>query len=165
MNDIVITESDSKDIPSLKSFLQSQFHTKNLGMLRYFLGIEVIQSKHEIFLSQMKYVLDLLSDARKLGVKPCNSPMVPGLHLTREGETFEEPKRYRRLVRKLNYLTVTRPDIAHSVNIVNQYISSPTVDHWAAVEHILCYLKGPLRHGILYSNHGHNRIECFSDAD
>ena len=110
-------------------------------------------------------MFDLLSKTGKLGVKPCSSPMVPGVHLIREDETFEDPERYRRLVGKLNYLIVTRPDITHSVSVVSQYMSAPTVDHWAAVEQILCYLKGALRHGILYSNHGHNRIECFSDAD
>ena len=64
-------------------------------------------------------MLDLLSETRKLRVKPCSSPMVPGLHLTKEGETFENPERYRRLVGKLNYLTVTRPDIAHSISVVS----------------------------------------------
>ena len=63
VDDIVITGSDSKDISSLKSFLQSQFHTKDLGMLRYFLDIEVMRNKHEIFLSQRKYVLDLLFES------------------------------------------------------------------------------------------------------
>ena len=92
-------------------------------MLRYFLSVEVMHRKHDIFLSQKKYVLDLLSETRKLGVKPCNSPMAKGIHLTREGETFEDPERYKRLLRKLNYLTVTRPDIAHSVNVVSQYNS------------------------------------------
>ena len=67
--------------------------------------------------------------------------MAQSLHLTREGELFEEPERYKRLVGKLNYITVTRSDIAYSVSVVSQYMSSPTVDHWAAVEHILCYLK------------------------
>ena len=87
--------------------------------------------------------------------------MAQSLHLTREGELFED----RRLVGKLNYLIVTRPDIAYSVSVVSQYMSSPIVDHWAAVEQILCYLKGAPRRGILYSNHGHNRLECFTDAD
>ena len=113
VNDIVITENESKGISSLKSFLQSQFHIKDLGMQRYFLGIEVTRSKHGIFLSQRKYVFDLLSETRKLGVKPCSSPMIPGVHLTREGETFEDPKRYRRLVEKSNYLTVTHHDITY----------------------------------------------------
>ena len=89
-------------------------------MLRYFLGIEVMQSKHRIFLSQMKYVIDLLSKTGKLGVKPCSSPMVSDVHLTRESETFEDPEICRRLVGKLNYLTVTRLDIAHSVSFVSQ---------------------------------------------
>ena len=78
-----------------------------------------MHSKGEIFLSQRKYVLDLLFEIGKLRVKPRSSPMVPGVHLIREGETFEDPKRYRRLVGKLNYLTVTCPDIAHLVNNVS----------------------------------------------
>ena len=98
MDDIVITGSDSKGISSLKSFLQSQFHTKELGMLRYFLGIEVMRSKHGILLSQMKHVFDLLSETGKLWVKPCSSPMVPDVQLTRKGETVEDPERYRRLI-------------------------------------------------------------------
>ena len=61
VDDIVITESDSKGISSLKFFLKGQFHSKDLGMLRYFLGIEVMRSKHEIFIFQRKYMLDLLS--------------------------------------------------------------------------------------------------------
>ena len=70
-------------------------------MLRCFLDIEVMRNKHGIFLSQRKYVLDLLSKTGKLGVKSCNFPMVPGVHLTREGETFEDLERYIRLVGKL----------------------------------------------------------------
>ena len=165
VDDIVITGSDSKDISYLKSFLQSQFHTKDLRMLRYFLGIEIMRSKHGIFLSQRKYVLDLLSETGKLVVKPNSSPMATNIHLTREGEPFEDLERYRRLVGKLNCLSVTRPNIAHSVSVVSQYMFAPTVDHWAVFEQILCYLKGAPRRGILYSNHGHNNIECFFDVN
>ena len=165
MDDIVITRSNPTGISSLKSFLLGLVHTKDLGMLRYFLGVEVMQSKHGIFLSQRKYVLNLLSETGKLGAKPCSSPMALGVHLTREGKLFKDLERYRRLVGKLNYLIVTRPDIAHSVSVVSQYMSSPTVNNWAAVEHILYYLKGAPGQGILYGNHGHNRVECFIDAD
>ena len=62
VDDIVITVSDSTEMSSLKSFLHGQFHTKDLGMLRYFFGVEVMRSKHGILLSQRKYVLDLLSE-------------------------------------------------------------------------------------------------------
>ena len=86
-------------------------------------------------------MFDLLSETGKLGVKPCNFPMAPSVHLTREGETFEDPERYRRLVGKLNYLSITCPNINHSVSVVSQYMSAPTVNYWAAIEQILCYLK------------------------
>ena len=74
-------------------------------------------------------MFDLLSEIGKMRVKPCSSPMAPSVHLTREGEIFEDPERYRRLVGKLNYLTIKRLDIAYSVSVVSQYMSSPTVDH------------------------------------
>ena len=89
-------------------------------MLRYFLVIEVMRSKHGIFLSQKKYVFDLLSETGKLDIKPCSSPMIPDIHLTKEGGTFKDPERYRRLVGKMNYLTVTCPNIAHSITVVSQ---------------------------------------------
>ena len=165
VDDIVITSSDTTGISSLNSVLHGHFHTKDLGMLKYFLGIEVMMSKRGILLSQRKYVLDLFSETGKLGAKPRNTPMAPSLQLTREGELFRDPERYRRLVRKLNYLTVTRPDIVHSVSVISQYVSSPTTDNWAVIEQILCYLKGAPRQGILYINHEHNSIECFTNAN
>ena len=165
VDDIIITRDDMAGISSLKYFLHGQFHTKDLGMLKYFLGVELMRSKRGIFLSQRKYVLDLLSETGKLAEKPCQSPMAQSLHLTREGELLEDLEKYRRLVEKLNYLPLTRPNIAYFVTVVSQYMSSPIVDHWAAVEQILCYLKEAPRRGILFSNHGHNRFECFTDAD
>ena len=72
VDDIVITGSDSKGILSLKSFLHSQIHTKDLRMLKYFLGVEVMRSKDGILLFQRKYVLDMLSETEKLGTRPCS---------------------------------------------------------------------------------------------
>ena len=129
VDDIVITGSDSESIFSLKSFLHSQFHIKDLGMLKYFLGVEVMRSKQEILLSQRKYVLDMLSKKGKLGAKPCSTLKAPNVQLTKEGEPFEDLERYRRLVGKLNYLKVTRPDIAYSVSVLSRYMSSPTSIH------------------------------------
>ena len=82
-----------------------------------------------------------------------------------DGDPFYNPERYRRVVRKLNYLTVTRPYIAYAVSVVSQFTSVPTVKHWAGLEQILCYLKKAPGLGILYSSRGHTRIECFSNAD
>ena len=129
LDDIVITVSDSKDILSLKSFLHSHFHTKNLGMLKYLLGVEILRSKQGILLSQQKYVLDLLSATGKWSAKPCSTPITPNVHITKEGDLFENLERYKRLVGKLNYLTVTHRDIAYSVSVLSQYMSSLIVSH------------------------------------
>ena len=94
MDDIVITRSDSKGILSLKSFIHNQFHTKDLGILKYFLDVEVMRSKQGIMLSQQKYVLDMLSEIGKLGAKPCSTPMTPNVQLTKERELFEDLERY-----------------------------------------------------------------------
>ena len=88
-------------------------------MLKYFLGVDVMRSKQGIMLSQRRYVLDLLSKTGKLGAKPCSTPMAPNVLITKEGDLFEDPERYKRLVGKLNYLTVTRQYIAYSVSVLN----------------------------------------------
>ena len=141
VDDIIITRDDKASISSLKSFLQGQFHKKDLGMLKYFLCVEVMRSKRGIFLSQRKYVMNLLSKTGKLAAKSCQSPMAQSLHLTREGELFEDLERYRKLVGKLNYLIVTHLDIAYSISVLSQYMSCPTIIHWTTVEQILYYLQ------------------------
>lgn len=78
-----------------------------------------------------------------------------------DDDPFNDPKGYRRLLGKLNYLSVTRLGIAFVVSVVSQFIFAPTVKHWEALEHILCYLKGALRLGVLYNNHDHTCVECF----
>ena len=134
-------------------------------MLKYLLGVEVMRSKQRILLSQQKYVFDMLSKTEKLGAKPCSTPMTPNVQITKEGDLFEDLERYKRVVGKLNYLTITLPDIAYSISVLSRYMSSPTVNHWVAVQHILCYLKEAPGRGILYKKHEHTRIECISDAD
>ncbi|XP_031285671.1 uncharacterized protein LOC116144359 [Pistacia vera] len=155
--------SDDVGIQSLKNFLASKFHTKDLGTLRYFLGVEVSRSKKGIFLSQRKYVLTEMSLSE---AKPCDTSMVPNVRLNAEDEEmFGDPERYRRIVGKLNYLTIARPDIAVSVSVVSQFMSSLRTSYWDAVFHILKYLKEAPGRGILYSDHGHNKVEGFSYAD
>jgi hypothetical protein len=166
VDDIVITGDDSGGIARLKQFLQQQFHTKDLGKLRYFLGIEVARSRTGINLSQRKYALDLLEETGLLGSRPVDVPMDPNKKLLKdEGELFEDPGRYRRLVGKLNYLTITRPDISYAVSVVSQFLEAPRVSHWEAVTRILRYLKRAPGLGILYRPNGHLRVEGFTDAD
>ena len=124
------------------------------------------RSSKGICLSQRKYCLDLLDDAGQIEAKPCDEPMIPKLKLKSEdGRLLQNPEKYRRVVGKLNYLTITRPDIAFPVSVVSQFLSSPRTSHWDAVTQILGYLKGTPGLGILYANHGHHIAEGFTDAD
>ncbi|GJS53332.1 retrovirus-related pol polyprotein from transposon RE1 [Tanacetum coccineum] len=107
VDDIVITGSDNVEIKKLKSFIGTCFQTKDLGSLKYFLGIEVSCSSKGICLSQRKYCLDLLDDVGQIEAKPCDEPMIPKLKLKSEDERLlQNPKKYRRIVRKLNNLTI-----------------------------------------------------------
>lgn len=97
----------------MKHFLQVEFCTKDLEWLCYFLGIKVAYFGHSISLSQRKYVLDILGEVGYLGVKPVDSPIDLTIQLDSEhGDLLHDPTRYQRLFGKLNYLTVTRPDIS-----------------------------------------------------
>jgi hypothetical protein len=166
VDDIVITGSDGVGIEILIRHLCSSFLTKDLGKLRYFLGIEVARSKAGISLSQRKYTLDLLKDTGYLGSKPVATPMDTNLKLMPEdGELVDDPEMYRRLVGKLIYLTITRPDISYAVSIVSQFMTCPRVPHMEAVVRILKYLKNAPGRGLLYKSSGHLRIEGYTDAD
>ena len=104
----------------MKSFLQRKFQTKDLGQLRYFLGIEVARICEGICLSQRKYVLNLLSEIGILGSELLDTPMDPNAKLLpNQGELLDDPGQYRRLVGKLNYLIVARPDVAFAVSVIS----------------------------------------------
>lgn len=107
---------------------------KNLGGMKHFLGIEVGRSKRGIFLSQMKYVLDLLSETRMLDCRPADTPIIQNHDLGDFTDKIPTNKeRYQRLVEKLIYLSHTRPDIAYAVSLVSQFMHRPSEDHLSAV--------------------------------
>jgi hypothetical protein len=166
VNDIVITGSDKEGIQILINHLSLSFLIKDLGKLRYFLGIEVARSKAGISFSQRKYTLDILQDIGYLDSKPVTTPMEPNLKLMPdEGDFVDDPDTYRRLVGKLIYITITRPDISYAVSIVSQFMTHPRVPHMNAVIRILKYLKNAPSRGLFYQSSGHLHIEGYIDAD
>ena len=166
VDDIVITGSDQDGIQKLKQHLFTHFQTKDLGKLKYFLGIEIAQSSSGVVLSQRKYALDILEETDMLDCKPVDTPMDPNVKLVPgQGESFGDPGRYRRLVGKLNYLTITRPDISFPVSVVSQFLQSPCDSHWDAVIRILRYIKSTPGQGVLYENRGHTQVIGYTDAD
>ncbi|RVW35016.1 Retrovirus-related Pol polyprotein from transposon RE1 [Vitis vinifera] len=166
VDDIVITGSDQEGIQRLKQHLFNHFQTKDLGKLKYFLGLEIAQSSSGVVMSQRKYVLDILEETGMLECKPVDTPMNPNVKLVpRQEEPLRDPGRYRRLVGKLNYLTITRPDISFPVSVISQFLQSPCDNHWDVMIRILRYIKRIPCQGMLYEDRGHTQIVGYTDAD
>ncbi|XP_022851795.1 uncharacterized protein LOC111373495 [Olea europaea var. sylvestris] len=163
---MIITGDDTEELSQLQKRLPTEFEMKNLGGLKYLLGIEVAGSKHGIFRSQRKCTLDLLSEVGMLECKPADTPMMQNHKL---GEYLDQipmdKRRYQRLVGKLIYLSHTRPDIAYAISVVSQFMHCLSEDHMDAVIRILRYLKGSSGKGIIFSKNHHLRIDGYTDAD
>ena len=110
VDDIILTGDNIGEVERLK-VLATEFKVKNLGQMRYFLGMEVARSKKGISVSQRKYVFDLLTEAGMLGCKPSNTPIEAGKRMKDVGKPVDG-ERYQRLVCRLINLSHTRPDIA-----------------------------------------------------
>jgi len=147
--------------------LCDHFQTKDLGKLIYSLGIEVAQfNKDDIVISQRKYALDILEETRLMNSKFLHTLMDLNTKLLPyQGKPMSNPEQYRRLVGKLNYLTVTHPDISFAVTVVSQFLNSPCENHWNAVIRILKYIKDSPGKGLLYGSNNHTRVVYYSDAD
>ncbi|CAM8948608.1 unnamed protein product [Rhodiola kirilowii] len=167
VDDMVITGDDTDEIERLQKQLASEFEMKDLGELKYFLGIEVARGREGIYLCQRKYVLDLLTETGLLDCKPVDTPIEQNHYLA---ESFDQIPidriSYQRLVGKLIYLTHTRPDIAYAVSVVSQFMHNPSEIHMNAVLRILKYLKSAPGRGVLFSKHNNITEVCgFTDAD
>ncbi|KAM1815735.1 hypothetical protein ACFX12_000216 [Malus domestica] len=165
VDDLIITGDNAAEITTLKQSLQQKFAVKDLGVLKYFLGIEMASSYKGLFLNQRKYVMDLLKDANMSDAKPALTPLDSKLKLDLGGTSLSDISLYQRLVGKLIYLTITRPDISHSVSIASQFMHSPTIEHLNLVKRILRYLKGSVGRGILMAKNDNTQIMGYCDAD
>ena len=122
VDDILIIGTNPKVIEKLTTYLNKTFALKLLGSLHYFLSIEAFQSDIELYLTQSKYIVELLKKAKKEGVKAYSTPVALGKTLSRyEGEAIANPTVYRSTIGALQYLTVTRYDISYIVSKLNQF--------------------------------------------
>ncbi|KAK3029571.1 hypothetical protein RJ639_038460 [Escallonia herrerae] len=167
VDDMVVTGNDPEEREALQGHLSREFKMKDLGPLKYFLGIEVSRSKKGIFLSQRKYALDLLRETGMLACQQVDTPVEEGLKLRIESNQVPVDKgRYQRLVGRLMYLAHTRPDLAYALSIVSQYMHNPGEQHMNAVLRILRYLKSAPGQGILFTkNEDHQSVDVYTDAD
>lgn len=154
VDDILLADNLRTDIESLKTMMSTKFHMKNLGSLRYFLGLEVDRSSAGFFVSQHKYLTDLLHEFNMQSATPMKIPIDIHLRLTKElGEPLTDPHPYQRMLGKLIYLTVTRLDIVYTVHILTQFMQHPCTSHMEAAIHLLRYLVGTQNQGILLASH------------
>ena len=138
MDDILIASNNIEAVNTFKVFLDAKFKLKDLGTLKYFLGFEVARTKRGISLCQRKFVLELLSDTGLLACKPANVPMDQlAKFRSSMGEAAPDPSLYRRIIGKLLYLTLTKPDIFYSVHKLSQFMSSPQIPHLQAAYKVL----------------------------
>ncbi|RVW95625.1 Retrovirus-related Pol polyprotein from transposon TNT 1-94 [Vitis vinifera] len=165
VGDILITGNDPVSIATTKKFLHSHFHLKDLGDLKYFLGIEVSASKNGIFISQRKYALEIIKDAGLLGAAPIDTPMERGLKLSDKSDLLNDQGRYRRLVGRLIYLTVSRPDITYAVHVLSRFMHQPRKTHMEAAFRVVCYLKNAPGQGLFFSSNNDFRLRAYCDSD
>lgn len=126
MDDIVITCNDLIAWNSLELFLQSKFKLKDLRHLKYFLGLEVARSTADSSMCQCNYTLEILANSSLLAAKPSTFLMEQNLKLSKsDGDLILDPKSYMRLIGRLLYLAITRPDIAYLVNTLSQFLTQP----------------------------------------
>ncbi|XP_013583403.1 PREDICTED: uncharacterized mitochondrial protein AtMg00810-like [Brassica oleracea var. oleracea] len=139
---------------------------KDLGKLKYFLGLEVAREPEGMFVSQRKYALDTIAECGLLGAKPSPVPTEQNQKLAlAKGPLLTDPGKYRRLVRRLIYLTFTRPELNYIVHLLSQFMQKPLEEHWVAALCVVRYLKGCPDQGIMLSSRADLTLTAYCDSD
>lgn len=166
VDDIILTGTDINEINSWKAFLHEKFRIKDLGRLHYFLGLEILYRQDGVYTWQRKFTLDLLKDFDSLHYSSTTSPLdcSEKLKLT-ESTLLSDPTHYRKLVVKLNFLTNTRIDKAHSVQHLSQFMQYPRVPHLKVAYHVHKYLQQVPTLGVLIPNKSNLTISAYCDSN
>jgi Reverse transcriptase (RNA-dependent DNA polymerase)/gag-polypeptide of LTR copia-type/Integrase core domain/GAG-pre-integrase domain/Domain of unknown function (DUF4219)/Zinc knuckle len=166
VDDMIYMGSNQDLIEKFKESMKRKFEMTDLGVLKYFLGLEVTQDDEGIFVSQRKYAKDLLS---KFNLGNCNAvstPMNAKEKLIKEdGSPLADAAKYRSLVGGLIYLTHTRPDISFPVGVVSRFMHNPTRHHMGAAKRILRYIAGTVEFGLWYATDNTEKLTGYSDSD
>jgi hypothetical protein len=166
VDDIVLAGNDAKAISVFTQLLNQQFKLKDLGDLKFFLGLEIARKSSGISVCQRKYALDILDDSGLLACKPSKFPMDSNLRLSKhEGLLLDDPTSYRRLIGRLLYLTITRPDLVYSIQVLSQFMSQPRQPHLDAATKVLHYIKSAPSQGLFFPASSDFKLKAFCDAD
>uniref|UniRef100_A0ACD5WYF1 Uncharacterized protein n=1 Tax=Avena sativa TaxID=4498 RepID=A0ACD5WYF1_AVESA len=167
VDDLVITGTHCEDIKAFKAQMHELFRMSDLGLLSYYLGIEVHQEDGKISLCQRNYAEKILESA---GLSNCNSCQIPAETRSkvgkRNGGTAVDATLYRSVIGSLRYLVNTRPDISYAVGIASRFMEAPGTQHWALVKQILWYVRGTLGYGCIYRAGASEPVVIgYSDSD
>jgi len=177
VDDMLITGSSLELIEDTKQALQKDFKMKDLGELKYFLGIEFSISADGILMHQMKYALELITEVGMTAAKPAGTPIDVNVKLTsiqydeqvKLRDNSEDPladqTMYQKLIGKLLYLNMTRPDISFSTQTLSQFLQQPKKSHMDAALRVVRYLKKEPGQGLLLASSSDELVIAFCDAD
>jgi hypothetical protein len=165
VDDLFLTGSE-RLIVECKQALTAKFEMKDLGLMHYFLGLEVWKRTYEIFLSQGKYTMEILKKFNMTECKSMPTPMVMDLKKMSDTNSGNvDPQLYRQLIGSLMYLANTRPDICFVVNVLSQFRSQPKHTHWIVAKHVLRYLQGTIGYSLRYASNVDLSLQGYVDAD
>ncbi|XP_019095820.1 PREDICTED: uncharacterized protein LOC109130579 [Camelina sativa] len=166
VDDYIVAGNNLAEIERFKAYMSKCFHMKDLGKLKYLLGIEVSRGPDGTFLSQRKYAHDIITEASLRGAKTFATPVEPNHKLaSAKGLVLKRPEEYRRLVGRLIYLSITRPKLNYIVHILSQFMQTPLLPHWEAAIRVVRYLKGCPAQGILLRSDSADSLIAYCDSD
>ena len=166
VDDIIFGSNEEDMSQKFSLVMQKEFEISMLGELTYFLGLQVQKNKDGVFLSQTKYLKQILKKYGMEDSKPVCTPMVTGCSLSANDESTAVHKpTYRPMIGSLLYLTGTRPNIMHAVGIVGRFQANPKEIHLQVVKRIFKYLQGTQNYGLWYLRDTYLTLHAYTDAD
>ncbi|GJS00510.1 putative ribonuclease H-like domain-containing protein [Tanacetum coccineum] len=166
VDDIIFGSTNKSWCDEFEALMKSRFQMSSMGELTFFLGLQVKQHKGGIFISQDKYVAEILKKFDLVNVKAAITPMETKMPLTKDEEAFDvDVHLYRSMIGSLMYLTASRPDIMYAVCVCSRFQVTPKTSHLNAVKRIFKYLKGKPNLGLWYPRESPFDLEAFSDSD
>jgi hypothetical protein len=166
VDDIIFGSTNVEMCKDFEKLMKSQFEMSAMGVMTFFLGLQVQQSKYGIYIHQSKYVNDVLSRFKMLDCKVASTPVEVNHKLGPAlNEVAVDEKLYRSMIGSLMYLTASRPDITFAVSLCSRFQAAPKECHLKAVKRILCYLKGRPNLGLWYPYEDDFSLIAFSDSD
>jgi len=165
VDDLIYTGNDGSMCDEFRRSMMTNFDMSDLGKMRYFFGIELMQNSNGIFICHKKYTQEVLT---RFGMENCNAiknPIVLGTRLSKnDAGTKVDATLFKQVVGSLMYLTATQSNLIYGVSLISRFMSSPTESHFAA-KRILRYLKGTTELGIYYKKGENTKIVAYSDSD